>query len=375
MLSAVPAGRMTVAVVCGNLEPTIGGGSSLCQSLLDGLLKILPTIHERRFLLFSKAKKVPDKYASLKMISYKEENLNKKIKKNACDLVWFMSGGGFPEPAEIPYIATIWDLQHRQLPFLPEIQQNREWEYREEKSVPFIGQATRLIVGTERGKEEVCRNYGVDPARIRIVPLPLTAEPGTPKSGKPKNKKEPFLFYPAQFWPHKNHVVLIKALHLLRGKNIPIRLVCPGDDKGNLQKIRSWVKRLELGDAVEFPGFLSDGEIQDLYSQALALVFPSLAGPDNLPPLEAMASGCPVVQAALEGPQEQLGEAAFYADPFRPEAWAAIIEKLLKTEFQTEVIRKKEKGRELVQKRTPAEYLRKILDIVDELGPIVDLWK
>lgn len=366
---------MTVAVVCGNLEPTIGGGSSLCQTLLDGLLKNLPTIHEKSFLLFSKGKKIPHKYASLRMISYKEGNLNKKIRKSACDLVWFMSGGGFPEPAEIPYIATVWDLQHRQLPFLPEIQQNREWDYREEKTRPFIGQATRLIVGTECGREELCRNYGVDPARIRIIPLPLTTEPAALKSEKSKNKIDPFLFYPAQFWPHKNHVVLLKALRLLKDKNIAIRLVCPGDDKGNLQKIRSWAKRLELENAVEFPGFLSDDEVQKLYNQALALVFPSLAGPDNLPPLEAMAVGCPVVQASLKGPQEQLGEAAFYADPFCPAAWAETIEKLLKPQFQEEVNSKKEKGFQLVRERTPTGYIEKVLHIFREMEPIIDLWK
>ena len=56
-------------------------------------------------------------------------------------------------------------------------------------------------------------------------------------------------------------------------------------------------------------------ELIALYRHALALTFVSYFGPDNLPPLEAFALGCPVITSAIEGVDEQLGNAALYVNP------------------------------------------------------------
>jgi glycosyltransferase involved in cell wall biosynthesis len=100
-----------------------------------------------------------------------------------------------------------------------------------------------------------------------------------------------FVFYPTQSWPHKNHLHLLEAVQTLhRRHQWNGMLVCCGSDKGNLNYLKER--------ATEF------GIVER------ALTFVSYFGPDNLPPLEAFALGCPVIASAIEGSEEQLGSAA-----------------------------------------------------------------
>lgn len=72
---------------------------------------------------------------------------------------------------------------------------------------------------------------------------------------------------------------------------------------------------------VRFTGRISDAELVGLMANAGALAFPSLTEGFGLPPLEAMALGCPVVAAPFGALPEVCGKAAIYADPFRPDEW------------------------------------------------------
>lgn len=80
--------------------------------------------------------------------------------------------------------------------------------------------------------------------------------------------------------------------------------------------ISNLVKKLELENSVIFVGFLSEIDLNELYKECSLLVFPSLIGPDNLPPLEALTFGCKIAVADIPGAREQFGEFATYFDPY-----------------------------------------------------------
>ena len=142
---------------------------------------------------------------------------------------------------------------------------------------------------------------GLDPARIRVIPLGVSPErfrPGT-------EEREPFLLYPADGWPHKNHARLLRAFAQIRRARPELRLVLVG-------------ARLDAALAapgVEVRGYVSADELAGLYRTATALVFPSLHETFGLPPLEAMASGCPVAVSRAGSLPEVCGDAARYFDP------------------------------------------------------------
>ena len=240
--------------------------------------------------------------------------LNKLLKESNVKLLWSLEPLGFP--VDIPYINTVWDIAHRTSPFFPEVSSGSEWAKREKNNSRAIKQAYLNIVGTSVGAEELCRAYGISKERILINPFPiLNIELNNAKSSRIAG----MFFYPAQFWPHKNHVTLLHAMSNLKQlTNSPIHLILTGSDKGNLAHIRHLIDSLGLEKEVTIEGFVSRERIIELYTQCGLFVFPSLIGPDNLPPLEAISAGAPLLISRIPGHEEQIGKAAKYFDPLDP---------------------------------------------------------
>ncbi len=138
-----------------------------------------------------------------------------------------------------------------------------------------------------------------------------------------------FLFYPAQFWPHKNHVNLLHAVKLLKQRGRNISLVLTGSDHGNLAYVRKTAQDLGLDDHVHFCGFVPYEDILTFYREARALSYVSFFGPENLPPLEAMALECPVILSDIPGVRALHGDGPILVDPRKPDAIADSVEFIL----------------------------------------------
>lgn len=246
------------------------------------------------------------------------------------DLLWY------PTPSvvtmEIPYITVVWDLQHRLQPYFPEVSLNAEWDLRERHYSQVLRRATYVVTGTEAGKREIEQFYGVPGERMRILPHPtpefaLEAPTGDDDAVLAQyGIRRPYVFYPAQFWPHKNHVGLLEAVKILGERHgLAVDVVLVGSDKGNRGFVEETATRLGIRDRVKFPGFVSQHELVVFYRNALATTYVTYFGPENLPPLEAFAAGCPVVASDVSGSEEQLGDAALRVDPRDHAAIAAAI--------------------------------------------------
>jgi Glycosyl transferases group 1 len=219
----------------------------------------------------------------------------------------------------------------------------------------------------------------VNPALVRVVPLPtLPVTPLPPSHAAAAVAKnhgiiDDFLFYPAQFWPHKNHINLLFGLDELRRKHdLHPKLVLTGSDRGNRTHVHNLVSELHLTEQVFDLGFVSRENLTSLYATARAMVYPSFFGPDNLPPLEAFASACPVVAADVPGAREQLGQGALYFNPCDPRHMAAkIAEVLLNEGCRQQLI---DEAMKIVRQRTPRAYISAICEVLDEFEPIRRCW-
>lgn len=288
--------------------------------------------------------------------------INQKLHKLNIDIVWSLEPMSFP--LAIPYVTTLWDIQHRITPFFPEVSsQDDQWIKRERAVSRVLRQASLILVGTQRGSEEIKNAYGLESQRILVSPFPA-----------PKNnlvtmpKRDPYLFiYPAQFWPHKNHITLIMAFKLARERTgLNLRLVLSGSDKGTKKNVTSVVHELELVNCVDFVGFISKEELLTLYGSARMLLFPTFFGPDNLPPLEAMSFHCPIAVSDIPGAREQLGDAALYFDPSSVEELAQIIVHASQnSENSNDFV---EKGLLLCAKRTPQDYVQNTVIKIQSFG-------
>jgi glycosyltransferase involved in cell wall biosynthesis len=354
----------------GGADATAGGSWTL-TSLLSQALKDFPTSHQ-----FIPLDDIAARYAR-ENDSCAHDDMGTAIAEVRPDIVWFMSPPGFP--ASTPYICTVWDLEHRKQPYFPEVSVTGwTWSAREEAYRSVLPRASYVITGTEVGKAEIAHFYGVSTKNIKVIPFPAppdlrSSATGATPLAQNMHEKGDFLFYPAQYWPHKNHANLLKALAILRAEHgVRLNLALTGSDKGNRDHVRRVVNELGLQEQVFDLGFVSREELAALYLRAVALVYPSFFGPDNLPPLEAFVLGCPVVAANVAGAGEQLGEAALLFDP----ADAA--------DLATKIMRVREdgacrqrliaQGAAIAAKRNPHAYLAGLCALLDEFEQIRRCW-
>lgn len=311
--------------------------------------------------------------------NYRHLNRFEKIaKSHKIDFVWFLTPTILS--VNIPYIATPLDLQHRIQPYFPEVAVGGIWESRESFYSRHLQRASIIVVGTETGRKEIERFYQVPYERIKVLPLP------TPRFSLCNSSKidqsilkkysihQNYLFYPAQFWSHKNHANLLISLQILKKRHdLIIPLVLVGSDKGNEMYIRKLISKWELSNQVHILGFVPRDDIMALYQNAFALTYMTFFGPDNLPPLEAFALGCPVIASNVSGAEEQLWSAALLVDPKNPEQIADTIFKL----YNSPDLRKTliENGLKRAQKWTGHDYVRNIYLILDEFEAIKQCWE
>jgi glycosyltransferase involved in cell wall biosynthesis len=251
-------------------------------------------------------------------------SLDGAVQRYQLDVVWFV--GLHFQPVSVPFFFTVYDLEHRLSPWFPEVSTGQwPWEQREAFYATVLPRASRVITGTEVGKQQIMRFYGVSERNIRVVPFPVPSSSGVPTPAEADGVRttydlpETFFLYPAQFWAHKNHINLLRALHWAKANaGAEIHLVFVGADKGNEPYVRKTTESLGLGGQVKFLGFIPERDLIALYKLAFGLVYVSYFGPDNLPPLEAMNFGCPVIAADHDGAREQLQQAAVFVDPSDP---------------------------------------------------------
>jgi glycosyltransferase involved in cell wall biosynthesis len=202
-------------------------------------------------------------------------------------------------------VVSLLDVQHLDLPAMFP---RAERAFRSVAWHRSVRGADRVIAISEFVRERTVAKLGLPADRIRVVPLGIDHERLRPTGGE----REPFLFYPARRWPHKNHERLFEAFALVRHERPELRLVLTGG--GNFAGIP---------DGVEARGHVPWDEVVGLMQRAAALVFPSLYEGFGLPPLEAMACGCPVACSNAAALPETVGDAARLFDPRDPRAIAA----------------------------------------------------
>jgi glycosyltransferase involved in cell wall biosynthesis len=276
-------------------------------------------------------------------------NFEKYLEQEGIDLVYFLQPSTLAlDLVRHNYIITVWDLCHRDYPEFPEVNFNKEFERREFFYTIALKKAVAIISDSETGKNNIIRRYGIDPNRVYVLPFLPSTNIYIKNDVNVKEKygitTEYYIYYPAQFWAHKNHVYIIDSIALLKNKGIYLTAVFSGSDKGNLNHVLEYAKEKRVIDLIKYIGFVPDEDIYSLYKNALALVMPTYFGPTNIPPLEAFAIGTPVIYPDLPGLKAQVGDAALLVDLKEPRTLATHLENLMNSEkFRQELIEKGKK--------------------------------
>ena len=293
----------------------------------------------------------------------------KKLKSEACTLVYFLSPSSTMSLIQsINYIATVWDSSHRDSPEFDEVRSHGEFRTREFIYKSYLTKALITIVDADISKDNLHIRYGLD--IDKMIVMPFSPNPLLEKSKKNKqqkilkkyNIKAGYLFYPAQFWSHKNHIRVLQAMKILKDQGENINIVFSGGVQQNTQgyynKILNYIEESNLKNEVSILGFVPSEDLSELYSQCSAVVFPSYLGPTNMPPLEAWIHNKPLLCPDLHA--AQVGKAAILFDPddckdiaesiLKPKRKKIIDELLEENKKQIQVINKKRIKSEIILK-------------------------
>lgn len=204
-------------------------------------------------------------------------------------------------------VQSLHDVQHLDLPHLFS---RAELLYRRHFYEGVARTADVVVTISDFAKHRMVELLGIAPDRIQVAHLGVDTAAFVPNFGDREN----FVLYPARGWAHKNHGRLVEAMALVRAQIPGMRLVLTGGGLDTLGDLPDWVDRR---------GLVSTEELHGLYRSAAVLAFPSLYEGFGLPPLEAMASGCPVAAATAGSIPEVCGDAAVLFDPLDVGAIAA----------------------------------------------------
>jgi glycosyltransferase involved in cell wall biosynthesis len=216
-----------------------------------------------------------------------------------------------------PAVITLHDIAHHEVPeFFPAAERAfRRFAY----DAP-ARRAAAVVTPSEYSRASIVERLGVSSERIAVIPYGVERDEFHP-DGEIATRERPYVLYPANLWPHKNHARLIAAWSRLADRDLELVLTGRVDQRA--------LQRLGVGGRVRHLGHVDAARLPALYRGARALVFPSLFEGFGFPVLEAMACGTPVASSPRAALAELCAGAALMFDPTDVDAIAAAIERVV----------------------------------------------
>ncbi|MCC7416914.1 MAG: glycosyltransferase family 4 protein [Acidobacteria bacterium] len=236
------------------------------------------------------------------------------------------------------------------------------------------GRATRVMTVSESSKRDIMRLFGTDPAKISVIynayDERFGVEPSQEDVARVRERfqlHDQFVLYAGNVKPHKNLERLIEAFHLVRRRGLEqLKLVMIGDEISRYAALRRAVHQHQLHKYVRFLGYLPEETLAVMYRLAGVFVFPSLYEGFGLPPLEAMASGTPVVTSNVSSLPEVADQAAVLVDPYDPYSIADGIHRVLTDESTRRDLR--QRGLARARQFSWDDSVRQIREIYARVG-------
>ncbi len=308
--------------------------------------EILKLDNRNQYLLYGNSKKNP--YKDFKNVKFKHIEAGsakwhfkviKDIKDKNVDLFFAPTSYIIPAfaPKNLRVIITIHDL----VAFLFPSSHNKKAMIVERLTLKkALKKVSDVFVVSENTKKDLLNKFKLlNEQKIHLTPCAASKVFSKPVSEDEliefkDQKKLPdnFILAVGTLEPRKNISTLIKSYVNIKKWHPEYKLVLVGKKGWKYEQIEETLKKFQVEKDVIFPGYLKDDELQKIYKLAKVFVFPSLYEGFGIPPLEAMASGCPVVSSNKSSLPEVIGEAGILIDPTNAYKMADAISSLIENE-------------------------------------------
>jgi glycosyltransferase involved in cell wall biosynthesis len=325
----------------------------------DSLIKSFPrkvspasplTSPDRRFL------------GNILRILWQQTVLPLRLRKQRASLVY----SPVPEGIFYPHLSQIITI-HDVIPFkYPELYPKQKYHFY--YAVPILLMHSQAVIcDSENTKKDAIAYYRVDDERMHVIYPGFNPERFWPRPNGPVPRRfglTRYLLYVGDMRPYKNLERILEAFASLRLKDLQF-VIAGRKDRRFYPRIRKKVGDLSLEDKVVFLGYVPEEDLPHLYSASAALVHATLYEGFGLPPLEAMACGCPVIASNVASLPEVCGDAAYYVDPYDAGSIAAGIHQVLTDHnLRNALVRKGLERVQLFSWRKTVEQLIKLFEKV-----------
>lgn len=272
-----------------------------------------------------------------------------QILQNYFDIDLLFCPFSSPQLAEegLPLVAIAYDLQHLEMPFFftPE-----ECVHRTRFLNNLVFCANKIICISEFTRQSLLNHFSASEDRLTAIPIciherlmPLGREDITSAVKRLGLDEGRYLFFPANFWLHKNHRMLLSAYSIYRHNNpgIALDLVFTGALEDPQVELREMVRHMGYEANVHFLGFLGENDLIALWQGCRGLIFPSLHEGFGIPILEAMWFDKPVACSNIGSLPEVGDNAVVYFDPRKPEEIAAAMAQIAHDDALTDALRER----------------------------------
>jgi glycosyltransferase involved in cell wall biosynthesis len=233
-----------------------------------------------------------------------------------------------------PFVYTLHDVQEFYFPGNFTFAQ-KVW--RKQIHSMLVKRAARVICESEYVRKDIQRFFNAPAGNVIVITSPPIRQENVTRNEKRieevrKKYKLPsqYLFYPAQFWPHKNHSRLVDAFASIANEFPDIHLVFTGKKRDEYERVFQKVADLGLTQKVLHTGYVDQEDLPGLYQGAFALVMPSLFESVSIPVYEAFQYGVAVACSNVVALPEQVGNAGVLFDPMSEQSMIEAMRGLLK---------------------------------------------
>jgi glycosyltransferase involved in cell wall biosynthesis len=331
---------MRIGVNCFLLQAHIGGLKQYFVNLFEWLLEY---DRENTYVFFhfphnvSELQKLrSDRWRENAVLLQGQEEIANHLKQ--LDLYFCPFSVLWPRPVPVPSVMTLVDIQEV---FYPQFFTASDLFTRAYHYPASTRAADRVITISGYSKTTLVEHHRIPPGKVVVAYLcadPLYFESATQTAPDDPIPFSDFVFFPANRWYHKNHDVLLKALCILKDRNKKVNSVFTGFDVDGGYPLMSKAVEYNIRDQVHSAGYVTISQMAYLYTHAEMLAFPSLFEGFGMPPVEAMASGCPVAVSKSTCLPEICGDAAEYFDPTDPADVADAICKIREDQARRNVL-------------------------------------
>ena len=227
-----------------------------------------------------------------------------------------------PADCGIPSITTIFDIQQD---YYPQNFDKKVLRNRIKLTQETVNNTDLILTISEFSKQTIIEKYRIQEDKIKITYLDADSSFNDPIDSSIletiKHKlPEKYILYPANMWPHKNHIKLIKGFAIAKKKQeTQLKLVFTGAQERETPQIVKTIEECGLRDEIKYLGYIPQEQMKYVFKCATMLAFPSLFEGFGIPLVEAMASGLPIICSKSSCIPEIVGDSAILFDGEDPE--------------------------------------------------------